>query len=152
MPWHWPKHLNFRPPWLFQKDYLSWHGCQTAILPHEWLSRPLLSLTTIQHVRCPFTFWIFGVLGIMGYCSGILCLEFLAFFSAITSEKKKGIGNRFWDFPSLYMVLASHDRRYNQPNMGGLNGCSHVGTLNSAYWAFSTFEMHGSIAISESSE
>ena len=52
-------------------------------------------------------------LGIMGYCCGILCLEFLAFFSAITSEKFF-----FWDFPSLCMVLTSHDRRYNQSNMG----------------------------------
>ena len=28
----------------------------------------------------------------------------------------------------------------------------HVGTLNSAYWAFATFEMHGSIAFSVSSD
>ena len=46
----------------------------------------------------------------MGYCSGILRLEFLAFLSAITSEP-----------------------------IGGFNGCSH-------------FEMHSSIAFSESSD
>ena len=33
-PWHWSKHVKFRPSWLFQKGCLSLHSCQTAILPH----------------------------------------------------------------------------------------------------------------------
>ena len=33
-PWHWPKHLKFRPSWLFHKGCLSLYSCQTAILPH----------------------------------------------------------------------------------------------------------------------
>ena len=57
-------------------------------------SKPLLTLETIQHLRFPFAFSTFGVLGIMGYRSGILRLECLAFLSAIRIEKrqkKKGI-------------------------------------------------------------
>ena len=46
-------------------------------------------------------------------------------------------------FPSLYRVLASHDGRNNESSIGGFNGCSHVGSLNSAYWAFK----HPSISI-----
>ena len=67
-------------------------------------------------------------------------------------RRESGIGHRLWDFPLLYKVLASHDQRYNESNIGGFNGCSHFDTLNSAYRAFSTFEMHSSIAFSESSE
>ena len=33
-PWHWSKHLKFRPSWQFHTGCLSLHGCQTAILPH----------------------------------------------------------------------------------------------------------------------
>ena len=33
--------------------------------------------------------------------------------------------HRFWDFPSLYRVLASHGRRRNESNIGGFNGCSY---------------------------
>ena len=32
---------------------------------------------------------------------------------------------RFWDFPSHYRVLASHDRRHDESNIGGFNKCSH---------------------------
>ena len=114
-PWHWSKHVKFRPSWLFHKR---------------------LSFSA-------FACWTFGVLVIMGYRSGILRLEFLAFLSAIRIERKiekNGIWYRFWDFPSLYRVLASHDRRCNESNIGGFHGCWHVGTLNSAYWAFPTFQ------------
>ena len=62
--------------------------CIYIIYIYEWLSKPLLTLETIQHLRFPFAFWTFEVLGIMGYRSGILHLEFLAFFSAIRIEKK----------------------------------------------------------------
>ena len=55
--------------------------------------KPLLTLETIQHLRFPVVFWTFGFFGIMGYRSGILRLEFLAFLSAIRIDKtieKKG--------------------------------------------------------------
>ena len=55
---------------------------------YEWVSKPLLTLETIQHLRFPFAFSTFGVLGTMGYRSGILRLEFLAFLSAIRIGKK----------------------------------------------------------------
>ena len=42
-------------------------------------------------------------------------------------------------FPIALLALASHDRRYNESNIGGFNGCSHVGTLNSAYWPLSAW-------------
>ena len=32
-PWHWSKHVKFRPSWLFHKGCLSLDSCQTAILP-----------------------------------------------------------------------------------------------------------------------
>ena len=38
-PWHWSKHVKFRPSWLFQKGCLSLHSWQTAMLAHvgtEW--------------------------------------------------------------------------------------------------------------------
>ena len=88
-PWHWSKHLNFRPSWLFHKGCLSLHSWQTSILPHEWLSKPLLTLKW-DHPTCEMSlrFLNFRVfLGIMGYRSGILRLEFLAFLSAIRIEK-----------------------------------------------------------------
>ena len=74
---------------------------------YEWLSKPLLTLETIQHLRFLFAFSTLGVLGIMGYRSGILRLEFLAFLSAVRIEKtieKKGtsiafeISHRFTGF------------------------------------------------------
>ena len=33
-PWHWSKHLKFRPSWLFHTGCFSLHSRQTAILPH----------------------------------------------------------------------------------------------------------------------
>ena len=33
-PWHWSKHVKFRPSWLFHKGCFSLHTCQTAILSH----------------------------------------------------------------------------------------------------------------------
>ena len=33
-PWHWSKHVTFRPSWLFQKGCPSLHGWQTAMLAH----------------------------------------------------------------------------------------------------------------------
>ena len=88
--------------WLFHKGYLSLHSCQTAILPHEWLSKPPLTLETIQHLRFTFAFWTFGVLGIMGYRTGILRLEFLAFLSAMRIEikiEKEGCRVSLFRFP-----------------------------------------------------
>ena len=38
-PWHWSKHVKFRPSWLFQTGCLSLHSWQTAMLAHvgtEW--------------------------------------------------------------------------------------------------------------------
>ena len=54
----------------------------------EWLSKPLFTLETIQHLRFPFVFSTFRFLGIMWYRSGIFRLEFLAFLTAIRIEKK----------------------------------------------------------------
>ena len=111
--------------------HATWVAVKTSVNSYE----------TIQHLTYSFAFWTFRVLGIMGYRSGMLRLEFLASLSAIRIEEKiEKEGRRFWDFPSLYRVLASHDRRYNESNIRGFNGRSHVGTLNSAYWAFSTFQ------------
>ena len=33
-PWHWSKHLKFRPSWLFHTGCFSLHSCQAAISPH----------------------------------------------------------------------------------------------------------------------
>ena len=33
-PWHWSKHVKFRPSWLFHKGCLSLHSCQIAMLSH----------------------------------------------------------------------------------------------------------------------
>ena len=33
-PWHWSKHLKFRPSWLFHKGCLSLQSWQTAMLAH----------------------------------------------------------------------------------------------------------------------
>ena len=33
-PWHWSKHVKFRPSWLFHTGCLSLHSWQTAMLPH----------------------------------------------------------------------------------------------------------------------
>ena len=150
-PWHWSKHLNFRNSWLFHKDYLSLRSCQTSILPHEWLSKPLLTLKW-DHPTFEMSLRFFELSGFFGdhgvslwnSSSGILgVLVCDQNWENDWKKRESGIGHRFWDFPSLCRVLASHDRRYNESNIGGFNGCSHVGTVNSAYWVFSTFEMHG---------
>ena len=85
---------------------------------HDCSTKAVFLCTAVKVQSCHMSGCQNLGLGIMGYCSGIFCLEFLDFLSAITSEKKKGIGNPSCDFPSLCMVLASHDRRYNQSNMG----------------------------------
>ena len=33
-PWHYSKHVKFRPSWLFHKSCLSLHSWKTAMLPH----------------------------------------------------------------------------------------------------------------------
>ena len=35
-PWHWSKHVKFRPSWLFQKGCLCLHSCQTGNLATCW--------------------------------------------------------------------------------------------------------------------
>ena len=48
-PWHWSKHFQFRPSWLFHKGCLSVHSCQTAILTHVGtLNSAYWALSTFQ--------------------------------------------------------------------------------------------------------
>ena len=94
--------------------FLSAHDW-TLSKSNEWLSKPRLTL------EISFAFSTFVV-----FRSGILRLEFLAFLSAIRTEQKiEKEGYGFWDFPSLYRVLASPDRWHNESNIGGFDGCSY---------------------------
>ena len=48
-PWHWSKHLKFRPSWLFHKGCLSLHSWQTAMLAHVGtLNSAYWALSTFQ--------------------------------------------------------------------------------------------------------
>ena len=49
-PWHWSKHVKFRPSWLFHKGCLSLHSCQTAMLPHVGkLNSASSAVSNFQH-------------------------------------------------------------------------------------------------------
>ena len=138
------------------------HDCSTkgCLSLHSWQTAMLAHAGTCWHVRahigawCHSTFstchslgqqlqWFYKVLDIKFFhfkvARGLALGEswlLLAQMSIFALFRRKA-------FPSLYMVLASHDRRNNESNIGGFNGCSHVGSLNSAYWAFK----HPSISI-----
>ena len=58
---------------------------------YEFLSKPLLTLETIQHLRFPFAFSTFWVLGIMAYRSGISSSGILGAIRIEKKQKKKGI-------------------------------------------------------------
>lgn len=107
----------------------------------EWLSKPLLTLETIQPLRFPFIFSTFGFLGIMWYRSGNFRLEFLAFLTAIRNEKKIDrkrrvtlfeISHRFtWSWSPM-----AHDWRHNESNIRGFNELScHVVPNPGLNWA-----------------
>ncbi len=51
--------------------------------------------------------------------SGQRCLWLFCLRSEL---RKRRVQYRFWDFPSLYRALASHDRRQNESNIGGFDG------------------------------
>ena len=51
---------------------LPWPLTHPVLDSHERLSKPLLTLKTIQHLRFPIAFSTFGVLGIRGYRSNVL--------------------------------------------------------------------------------
>ena len=54
-PWHWSKHVKFRPSWLLHKGCLSLHCWQTEMLPTCWH----IELIIPQHTQLspPFFHW-----------------------------------------------------------------------------------------------
>ena len=78
-PWHWSKHVNFRPSELFQKGCLSLHSCQTAILPHvgtfelSILGLPHLSISI--HLSNSFILLFYEILSWAGLGRILRCLR-----------------------------------------------------------------------------
>ena len=64
------------------------------------------------------SWWImwYRMVSLWNSSSGILDLSVIRIDKKIEKE-----GYRSWDFPSLYMVLESHDRRHNESNIRGFN-------------------------------
>ena len=69
-PWHWSKHVKFRPSWPFQKGCFSPHSCQTAILPHVgtlnsacWALHLSISIHLSNSFSCSMKFFLGLALG-----------------------------------------------------------------------------------------
>ena len=168
-PWHWSKHVKIRPSWLFQKGCLSLHNCQTAILLHVgtlnstcWALHLSISIHLSNSFSCSMKWFLGLALGescvacattekhwcpvsTFSYCRG---KAFLGKPATITFGKHKDRSNldcRHIETVDFITILWHQPWEELVPwEPTPLHGwqtamLAHVGTLNSARSACSTF-------------
>ena len=155
-PWHWSKNVKFRPLWLFQKGCLSLHSCQTAILPHVgtlnsayWTFSTFQSafISAIALYSCSMKFFL-------GLALGESCVACARRERHWCPQRPASMGRLSWANLGLvpWEWTPWHWSKHVkfrpswlfQKGCLSLHSCQtailpHVGTLTSAYWAFSTF-------------
>ena len=115
--------MQFGPSWLFHKGCISLHSCQTAILPH---------VGTLNTAYLAFSF----IGASIKFIQQFFCTSFGTSFCH---------GNEHRGLDPNMLSSGHHESWLFHKGCVSLHSCQtamlpHVALLNSAYWAFSTFQ------------